>query len=476
MFNVKKILAVTLAASVCFSGTVLFCNAKNQKKVHINKTSAELNVGESVKLNLKNAVSKKISWSSKDSGIAKVTKNGKVTAVKDGNTKVSANYMKKKYTCKITVKKVEKPANSTEPAKLSTLAQGTDMLDSLYNGENIIVSPTSLNLALGMAANAANDTVKECFEDYLGTSSIDDYNDKSHNFMNYSNDGEILKTANAIWYKDVYEINETFKDTLENKYLATVKKSALDSSTIDEVNKWCSDNTDKMIPEILKEINTDTSILLLNALLFDGQWTTPFSENATKKDDFTGFDGKKSKVDMMESDSESIYYENEYATAFEKTYGDNGEYSFIGILPKKEGEFKLSKLDIDGLLKTKNTKCVVMVYLPKFTYNWRENITDMLTNSVLAPAFDSKTNPLSKAFNLKEGYSTYISQVDQACKIIVDEQGTKAAAVTMVSIETCAAVVGMEYKTVRLDRPFAYLIRDNKNDEILFAGKCVMPQ
>ena len=58
MFNVKKILAVTLAASVCFSGTVLFCNAKNQKKVHINKTSAELNVGESVKLNLKNAVSK----------------------------------------------------------------------------------------------------------------------------------------------------------------------------------------------------------------------------------------------------------------------------------------------------------------------------------------------------------------------------------------------------------------------------------
>lgn len=90
-----------------------------------------------------------------------------------------------------------------------------------------------------------------------------------------------------------------------------------------------------MIPEFIKQFSSDDiSVMLINTLLFKGEWTDKFKANDTGEENFTKFDYSQTKVPMMRT-TEYSYYENEYATGFEKTYGKDKRYSFIAILPKK---------------------------------------------------------------------------------------------------------------------------------------------
>lgn len=70
----------------------------------------------------------------------------------------------------------------------------------------------------------------------------------------------------------------------------------------------------------------------------------------------------------------------------------------------------------------------------------------------------------------------YVSDILQSCKVIMDEDGTKAAAVTITTVKaTCAPGGKIKVKTVNLNRPFAYVIKNNKTNEIMFMGKVSDP-
>lgn len=173
------------------------------------------------------------------------------------------------------------------------------------------------------------------------------------------------------------------------------------------------------------------------------------------------------------NDTVRTYFENEHAVGFEKTYGENKEYSFIAILPKKKSNFKISDLEVDKLLTTETNKYDVNIYIPKFTYNWDDELTKVLSNTKIKSLFDYKKNPLGNLFiNFDE--RIYVDTINQSCKIIMDEEGTKAAAVTTIMAHaTTALTEPRERKTVKLNRPFAYIIRDNNTKEVMFMGKAI---
>ena len=113
--------------------------------------------------------------------------------------------------------------------------------------------------------------------------------------------------------------------------------------------------------------------------------------------------------------------------------------------------------------------------MPKFDYKWDDDdkLDKYLKNSGLASLY--KANSLSDIFEEKY-LGTTCETVIQKCKITVDEEGTKAAAVTaMMAKCTSVRVKPDNYKEVHLDRPFAYMIKDNKTGQILFVGKVVNP-
>lgn len=426
---------------------------------------------------------KKIKWKSSKKKVAKVSKQGILTGLKTGKTTVTAKVKKTKYQIKIKVKKPLKIKG--ESVGGSQLKQGIFINDYYASDKNTLISPTSINIALGMVLNGAKGNVfcpsnvernqqvyvtpKSEVEKYLGNK-VDKYNEYAKKIMD-AKDNSTLKIANSIWYKSGIKLSDTFENAVKKYYYATTNEIPFDNTGAEQINKWVNDNTDGMIDKIIDNIDKSAYAYILNATLFNGKWTWKFDTSDVKSKKFKKFNGKKVNVEMMEEESNS-YYENDYALAFEKTYEKDKKYSFIGILPKAKGSFKLENLNIEELLKKKK-KDQVQIGIPKFEYAWKNNIKSSLVSAGVKEIFNKYIPALNPMFDDTDSSNKYVDEIIHSTAIEMNTDGTKAAAVTAAVVKETS--IRMCSNKILLDRPFAYIIKNNKTGEILFIGKVVDP-
>ena len=369
---------------------------------------------------------------------------------------------------------MQNETNINKTTVLQNSVKMTDMLSAEASGKNIMFSPTSLNFALGMIAEGAKGETKEILDDYLGTNDfaayakeyldkIKAYNTEDESYGYQSK----VKIADAIWVDNGLTLQEKFKNTVSDSFGAEVE--AVDFSaaekTCDVINSWCDKNTEGMIPKIITPdlINDNTGLCLTNSLYFESGWSgEPWNVSDTEE----SF-GEKEKTKYMTCTGDQ-YYENDKATAFCRDYA-NG-LSFIGILPNDEGDFDLEDLDIGGLLKSNPEYDEVDCKMPKLNFETSTVLNDMLSSLGLDNLFSSNAD-----FSGIADQNVNVDTILQKTKLELDENGTKAAAVTAVTMECMSAAVENEpiIKTVELTRPFAFLIYDRSNDEILFIGKVI---
>ena len=367
---------------------------------------------------------------------------------------------------------VQTETNIDKTTALQNSVKLIDMLSTEASGKNIMFSPTSLNFALGMIAEGAKGETKEVLSAYLGTSDFASYakeyldkiqaynaEDESYGYQSK------VKIADAVWMDDGLTLQEKFKNTVSNSFGAEVK--AVDFSateeTCDIINSWCDKNTEGLIPKIITPdlINDNTGLCLTNSLYFESGWSgEPWNVSDTEENF-----GKIEKTKYMTCTGNQ-YYENDKSTAFGRDYA-NG-LSFIGILPNDEGDFTLEDLDISGLLKSNPEYDAVDCKMPKLNFETSTVLNDMLSNLGLDNIFSSNAD-----FSGIADQNVNVDTILQKTKLELDENGTKAAAVTAVTMECMSAAVEDEpiIKTVELTRPFAFLIYDRNNDEVLFIGK-----
>ena len=369
---------------------------------------------------------------------------------------------------------IQNEANINKTTALQNSVKMTDLLSAEASGKNIMFSPTSLNFALGMIAEGAKGETKEILDDYLGTNDfaayakeyldkIKAYNTEDESYGYQSK----VKIADAVWVDNGLTLQEKFKNTVSDSFGAEVE--AVDFSaaekTCDVINSWCDKNTEGLIPKIITPdlINDNTGLCLTNSLYFESGWSgEPWNVSDTEE----SF-GKKEKTKYMTCTGDR-YYENDKATAFGRDYA-NG-LSFIGILPNDEGDFNLEDLDIGGLLKSNPEYDEVDCKMPKLNFETSTVLNDMLSSLGLDNLFSSNAD-----FSGIADQNVNVDTILQKTKLELDENGTKAAAVTAVIMECMSATVEKEpiIKTVELTRPFAFLINDRSNDEILFIGKVI---
>lgn len=367
---------------------------------------------------------------------------------------------------------IQNEANINKTTALQNSVKMTDLLSAEASGKNIMFSPTSLNFALGMIAEGAKGETKEILDDYLGTNDfaayakeyldkIKAYNTEDESYGYQSK----VKIADAVWVDNGLTLQEKFKNTVSDSFGAEVE--AVDFSaaekTCDVINSWCDKNTEGLIPKIITPdlINDNTGLCLTNSLYFESGWSgEPWNVSDTEE----SF-GKKEKTKYMTCTGDR-YYENDKATAFGRDYA-NG-LSFIGILPNDEGDFNLEDLDIGGLLKSNPEYDEVDCKMPKLNFETSTVLNDMLSSLGLDNLFSSNAD-----FSGIADQNVNVDTILQKTKLELDENGTKAAAVTAVTMECMSAAVENEpiIKIVELTRPFAFLIYDRSNDEILFIGK-----
>ena len=351
-----------------------------------------------------------------------------------------------------------------------------NLLGKTYNpGENILISPLSVTYALGMTGNGADSETRQEFETVLGIE-IDELNDFSKNYINKINSLEDVKfnLADSIWVnkEKKLKLNKDFEKKILENYNAEVYKEKFNDKTVKKINKWVDKNTNKMIPEIIDELSPEEIIILVNALAFEGEWDEPYEDYQVEYGLFSNYDKTLSDVSFLTSDVNN-YVSNGEACGFFREYSGY-EYGFFALLPEKDvpiDDFveNLSGEKFDDFFKNISYDYVVHTKIPKFEVEYGENLSGPINNMGLKSAFEHDAD-FSLMTDEKEN-GIYISDIIHKTYMKVDENGTKAAAVTAVKNESAMEnPEEPEYREVILNRPFVYGIIDLETMMPVFTG------
>ena len=354
---------------------------------------------------------------------------------------------------------------------------------SLKDGENSLISPLSVMLALAMTTNGANGETLMQMETLLGGDiPIETLNEYLYSYVNNlpNKDKSKLNIANSIWFRDdgdVLHVEADFLQSNADYYDASAYRAPFDASTVSDINNWVKVKTNGMIDTIIEgEIDELAMLFLINAVMFDAEWQNVYYKTDVREGEFTDITGNKRLVDFMHS-GESLYLDDGMATGFIKPYA-NGGYSFAALLPN-EGisiDEYIESLTGGKLLGTLNNaeRAVVIASMPKFEYDYDLQMNDVLIALGIPTAFDMDNADFHKMATVTVGNKNlYISKVVHKTYISVDELGTKAGAVTKVEIAAGGSSGPTDIKVVNLDRPFVYALIDNATNLPVFIGTLV---
>lgn len=397
-----------------------------------------------------------------------------------GHTKTDSSVTS--LTDNISVTPVKTDVTSFDQLKNGINEFSMNMYSALPADENIFYSPYSIASALSMLDVGAGGTTKNELENALGITDLDKWNDEMKAYLSKDwSQNTFVNTANSVWMNKgttwAANINSDFLTPAKDYYSGEIYEADFDGQAdkvVQNVNNWVSDNTNKMIPEILKEIPGGTVMMLINAVYFEGKWDTPFTEDKTFQSSFYGTD-KESVVDMMHLYGEHFaYMDNGEIKGITLPYDGDNVVMKVFMPTTDDGDInklfdKLSNEEkqklIDSLDDASNVE-IDTLQLPKFTDEQSiDGLDDILKNMGIQSAY-SESADFSK---IADGIA--VSSVNHKAKVIVDENGTKAAAETDIMIKETAMMPSEETYNFIVDKPFVYVIEDQSTGMILFMGR-----
>ena len=260
-----------------------------------------------------------------------------------------------------------------------------------------------------------------------------------------------------------FELKEPFVQKANDYYDAQPEaRDFYDGLTRDVINQWGSDHTQGMIKEVLTkdEFDKDAVSYLLNALYFKGAWANKFNPDYTRDEPFDGSE----TVPMMHITDEFQYTDNDLYQAVKLPYG-NGAYLMTVILPREGKTISDVLKQMDGKnWQFKGGGSDVDLKLPRFETNTNLDLKPIMMALGMPTAFNPGLADFSEFCNVP----TYIGLMKQVARIIVNEEGTEAAAITIIG----EATAGMpHYSRFYATRPFLYLISEQSSGCIFFIGQ-----
>ena len=280
--------------------------------------------------------------------------------------------------------------------------------------------------------------------------------------------------ANTIFVNEGrgYQLKPAFEQTANDYYDAQPQNRDFnDGQTLGVINQWASDHTDGMIPKLLlpNEFDPTAASYLLNALYFKGAWTLKFPKDSTREESFNGGD----KVPIMHLSARLGYHETADYQAVGLPYG-NESFRLTVLLPREDKTLDAVLAGMDGATWERLSFFLagdsVDVKLPRIDTETSLDYADCLAEMGMSNAF------VGEGFNnICVDANLVISKIKQVAKVILDEEGTEAAAVT---VEAMSESAGPGHETnrpvVRLfhaTRPFLYVISEWSTGTIFFIGQ-----
>ncbi|XP_051162786.1 uncharacterized protein LOC127282533 [Leptopilina boulardi] len=386
----------------------------------------------------------------------------------------------------------------TKQPTVSTQPPGVEERHNIFNIEllqelcdhsegNLVLAPAGVKAALMTIAEGSGGLTRQQLLSTLRLP-VDDYGIKEAVKRTLSpfttmqksgiNNTEITM-ATAIWTANDVIMSDEYKENLVKNYNSQVFsldfKDTVNSAQ--NINNWVKLSTKNQITSIVESgnLNSASQLLITNAIYFKGAWLHAFDKKQTRPRCFQTFKNGCQEVHMMESIGKYRYgfLPSLDAEVIEVPY-TGGKISMLLLLPARQGEHALQILSKDlsyisittlfkNLLDTE-----ILLQLPRFSIENKLDLRSALEHLGIKDLFDTKAN-LSRIITKK---ATQVNSVLHNAKIEVNESGTIAAAATAISV---VPLMTPSLQAFRANRPFLFSLVDIESNNILFAGRVVLP-
>jgi serpin B len=353
-------------------------------------------------------------------------------------------------------------------------------------GQNLLLSPFSIQVALAMCAVGAKGETRRVMADLIGAPQSVDEQNRQYAEMLKTVKGEAeqpfqLVTANALWGQQGYRFNPDYQKAIANCYDGTFKEVNFllvrQGKAVKTINAWVSDKTGGKIKDLIRPdlIDQDTRLILTNAIYFKGKWQEEFKTETTRDEDWHGPNGVR-KVPMMHQKGSYLYYQSDDFQALDLPY-KGAHLSMLVVLPwNKDGlSFLETKWAVKGMYRLVTNwlrhEETVIVSLPRFKMETAFKLKPVLCSLGAHLAFSDNAD-----FSGIGDEPLKISEVVHKAFVEVNEEGTEAAAATGVVGMRCASVMPTQPKVFKADHPFLFFIRDRKTNTVLFSGRVLDPK
>lgn len=347
--------------------------------------------------------------------------------------------------------------------------------------ENVLVSPTSVALALAMAYNGAGGETQAAIAATLKLHDLDldQLNAGNQALTEYLTqlDPEVaLEIANSLWVNEDLPVRADYVERMQIAYAAEV--AALDfgmPAATARINNWVKESTRDRIPTIVEDLPADQLLVLVNAIYFKGSWSEAFDPERTTDRPFTLASGETIQHPLMAQQDDYLYAETDQFQAVSLPYG-NGALSFEVVLPAPGTDLatlsaQLTPQTWESWMGQRRSR-PGQLQLPKFQFEYEADLIPTLQALGMGIAFEDGAD-----FSGLTELDAFINQVRHKTFIEVNEVGTEAAASTAIGImPTSIALPPDPPFEMVVDRPFLAAIRDRNTGTLLFLGSIVDPR
>ncbi len=342
--------------------------------------------------------------------------------------------------------------------------------------ENLVYSPSNVYMALAMLAELTDGQSRQQILELLGVENMQELRTQTKYLWmsNYSDDGMLTTVmANSLWLSEGISYERDTMELLAREYYASSYSGVMGSEEYNALLRdWLNRQTGDLLQEQVQELSFDPSTVmaLASTIYFKGQWSEAFRTSQTQPDTFYAATGETT-VDFMHSSDVGFVYWGESYTAIEKNM-ENGASMWL-ILPDADksvtdvlSDGEVFQMTSAGVVWEQNKAVTINLAMPKFDVSSNMDLIEGLQGLGITDVFDSTVSDFTPMTEQLDGI--YVSSVDHAARVMVDEEGCTAAAYTVMMTECADAICEDEIDFV-LDRPFIFVIT-GCGDQPLFIG------
>ncbi|XP_069071317.1 heparin cofactor 2 [Pleurodeles waltl] len=352
---------------------------------------------------------------------------------------------------------------------------------SVNASENILIAPVAVStamatLSLGVKGQTLQDVLSVVgFGDFINASTTYELMTIHNLFRKLThrlfrrNFGYTLRSVNDIYVQKNFAIREDFRNNMKNYYYAEAQSTDFSDPTfLTKANERIKKLTKGLIKDALVHVDPALLMLILNCIYFKGTWENKFPLVQTQPMNFRLNEREVVKVPMMKTRGTFLVgadYELD-CDVIQLPYV--GNISMTIVVPHKLSNMKVLEKQLTPQVVERWQKTLANrtreVFVPRFKLDKTYDLTQVLRSMGLKDLFEKGD------FSGISDKDINIGLFKHQGSITVNEEGTEAAAVTVVGftpLSTQARFVA--------DRPFLFLIREHRTNCILFMGRVANP-